>query len=101
MQNQTPAYARETADAALKALDRDWRLNDDASAIEIRLEFKGYARAVYCANLCAALCDRQNHHAEITFGWGYCHLSVTTHDAGGLTDKDFALAQKIDAALAL
>ncbi len=96
-----PAYDRETAATALKSLEPNWQLVSDASALEIRLEFKGYARAVYCANLCAALCDRENHHAEITFGWGYCHLHITTHDAGGLTRMDFDLAKKIDIALAL
>ena len=101
MNPPSPAYTREIAAAALKDLDRAWHLNDDASAIEARLEFKGYARAVYCANLCAALCDRLNHHAEITFGWGYCHLLITTHEAGGLTENDFVLAKKIDAALTL
>jgi 4a-hydroxytetrahydrobiopterin dehydratase len=40
-----------------------------------------------------------NHHPDITFGWGYVHIALTTHDAGGVTDKDRALAQRIDEAI--
>lgn len=101
MNTSISVFDKTQAANALKDLDSDWQLNRDANAIERRLDFKGYARAVYCANLCAALCDRENHHAEITFGWGYCHLLITTHDAGGLTAMDFELAKKIDIAVAL
>ena len=40
--------------------------------------------------------EAQNHHPDLAFGWGYVRITLTTHDAGGLTDKDRALATKID-----
>jgi 4a-hydroxytetrahydrobiopterin dehydratase len=40
-----------------------------------------------------------NHHPDITFGWGYVRITLTTHDAGGITDQDQRLAEAIDAAL--
>lgn len=101
MQTESPLLDAETIADNMQALNPDWQLVDEAGAIERRFEFKGYARAVYTANLCAALCDRLNHHAEITFGWGYCQLRISTHDAGGVTMRDFELAMKVDSAMAL
>ncbi len=92
---------RKQTVTALQALKQDWLLVEEEKSITRRLTFKGYAKAVYCANFCAAICDRENHHAEITFGWGYCQLQLTTHDAGGLTEKDFQLAASLDQALTL
>jgi len=40
-----------------------------------------------------------NHHPDIAFGWGYVRITLTTHDAGGITELDHRLAQAIDAAL--
>lgn len=43
--------------------------------------------------------EAMNHHPDISFGWGYVHIALTTHDAGRVTDKDRSLAQKIDEAI--
>jgi len=40
-----------------------------------------------------------NHHPDIAFGWGYMRITLTTHDAGGITDLDHRLAKAIDAAV--
>ncbi len=40
-----------------------------------------------------------NHHPDIAFGWGYVRITLTTHDAGGLTELDHRLAQAIDSAV--
>lgn len=40
-----------------------------------------------------------NHHPDISFGWGYVRVSLTTHDAGGLTEADRRLATAIDKAV--
>jgi len=40
-----------------------------------------------------------NHHPDISFGWGYVRVSLTTHDAGGLTEADHRLAAAIDKAV--
>lgn len=36
------------------------------------------------------------HHPDVAFGWGYVRVTLTTHDAGGLTDLDRRLADAID-----
>ena len=40
-----------------------------------------------------------NHHPDIAFGWGYVRITLTTHDAGGITDLDHQLAKAIDIAV--
>ena len=40
-----------------------------------------------------------NHHPDIAFGWGYVRITLTTHDAGGITELDHRLAEAIDATL--
>lgn len=77
-----------------------WTLSEDATAISRRFEFKGFAKAVEMANLCAWLGNKQGHHPDICFGWGYCQVTFTTHDAGGLTENDFICAAHLDALVA-
>lgn len=64
-----------------------------------RFEFKGFAKATQMANLVAWHSDRMGHHADISFGWGYCEVVYTTHEAGGVTAVDIDCAQKLEALL--
>jgi 4a-hydroxytetrahydrobiopterin dehydratase len=43
--------------------------------------------------------ETMNHHPDLTFGWGYVRISLTTHDAGGITRLDHQLAEAIDLAV--
>ena len=53
--------------------------------------------ALAFTNTVGAVAEELKHHPDIELGWGYVRLKITTHDAGGtLTEKDFALAQRID-----
>jgi 4a-hydroxytetrahydrobiopterin dehydratase len=63
------------------------------------VQVKGYAKAVYLANLGAFLADQAGHHPDVSFGWGYCKVRFTTHAAGGLTEGDVICAAKFDAAV--
>jgi 4a-hydroxytetrahydrobiopterin dehydratase len=44
----------------------------------------------------AQLAEEEWHHPDIDIRWNKVTLALTTHDAGGLTKKDFALAKKFD-----
>lgn len=77
-----------------------WNLSDDGTTIRRRFEFKGFAKAVEMANLAAWLGNKQGHHPDIAFGWGYCEVVFTTHEAGGLTENDFICAARLDALVA-
>ena len=42
------------------------------------------------------IAEAANHHPDLELGWGYVRIKLTTHDAGGVTEKDHALAKQID-----
>lgn len=62
-----------------------------------RFEFNNFAKALAFVNKVGEIAERHDHHPDITFGWGYAEVYTTTHDRGGITDFDFALAKEIDA----
>jgi len=58
--------------------------------------FKDFPAAIKFVNTVAKLAEKAWHHPDIDIRWNKVTLVLTTHDAGGLTDKDFALAKKFD-----
>lgn len=80
----------------LTQLNNDWELNDTNSAITREFKVKGFAKAVYLTNLCIWLADSQAHHPDVSFGWGYCTVTITTHELNGLSRNDFVWAAKLD-----
>ncbi|MEM0482342.1 MAG: 4a-hydroxytetrahydrobiopterin dehydratase, partial [Nitrososphaerota archaeon] len=44
----------------------------------------------------ARAAERMGHHPDVELGYGYLRLRLTTHDAGGLTARDFRLAESIE-----
>lgn len=65
--------------------------------IERKLTFAHFMDAIAFINRIASLADAADHHPEIFNVYNRVELVLTTHDAGGLTTKDFALARQIDA----
>ncbi len=56
--------------------------------------------AIELVNAVAALAQEADHHPDIlVHGWNHLRLACSTHSAGGLTELDFALAQRIEALL--
>ena len=60
-------------------------------------EFKDFAAAMKFVNQVADLAEQAQHHPDLDIRWNRVALALTTHDAGGLTEKDFALAKQCDA----
>ncbi|MBO9472334.1 4a-hydroxytetrahydrobiopterin dehydratase [Shimia sp. R10_1] len=86
--------------AALKSkLHPDWTIAEDGNSLQRKLVFKAYAKAVYAANLAAFVSDKEGHHADVRFGWGYCEIIYTSHELGRLSENDFICAAKLDAML--
>ena len=77
----------------LKSL-KDWKAADEK--LKKRFEFKNFAEALNFINKIGAIAEEKDHHPDITFGWGYAEIELTTHDASGLTHNDFDIAEKID-----
>ena len=61
-----------------------------------RFNFPNFAAALAFVNEVGEIAEGADHHPDISFGWGYAEIATTTHDRGGITDFDFALARKID-----
>lgn len=61
-----------------------------------RFQFANFAESLAFVNKIGEIAENHDHHPDINFGWGYAEIFITTHDAGGLTEKDFALAREID-----
>ena len=61
-------------------------------------KFKDFVAAMKFVNAIARLAEKAWHHPDIDIRWNKVTLALTTHDQGGLTTKDFALARKFDAA---
>ena len=89
----TKLTAREIK-AALAGVST-WRKK--GSMIRRVFEFKDFPAAVKFVNAAARIAEKAWHHPDIDIRWNKVTLALTTHDEGGLTAKDFALAKKFDA----
>lgn len=58
--------------------------------------FKDFLAAIRFVNVVARLAEKAGHHPDIDIRWNKVTLTLTTHDAGGLTAKDFTLAKQFD-----
>jgi len=68
----------------------------DGTWLKKRYEFSNFAEALAFVNRVGGLAEKADHHPDITFGWGCVEILLTTHDRGGVTDVDLALAYDID-----
>ncbi len=59
-------------------------------------EHKDFVRSMGFVNSVALLAEKANHHPDIDIRWNKVTLTLSTHSAGGLTEKDFALAEEIE-----
>lgn len=73
-----------------------WALND-AGEIVKTYTLAGFPQALMFVTAVGVLAEAAQHHPDITIQWNKVTLALATHDAGGLTDKDFNLAKQIDA----
>lgn len=73
----------------------DWKTENDV--LTRRFEFENFAAALDFVNKTGAIAEKYDHHPDVLFGWGYAEINLTTHDRGGITDFDFAVAHEIDA----
>ena len=70
--------------------------NGNIFFLEKNFVFKNFINSQNFINKIGVLSEKENHHPEITFGWGYAKIAITTHAIEGLSENDFILAAKID-----
>ncbi len=84
---------REAVQAWLE--DRDgWKLEGDA--IRKVFTFKSFRSSIVFVNRIATLADDADHHPDVDIRYNKVTLTLSTHDAGGITEKDLELARAVD-----
>lgn len=82
-------------DAALERLPQ-WRLREDRLAIVRSLRFADFQEAFAFMARVALAAEKADHHPEWSNVYNRVEVTLTTHDAGGLSARDIALAETID-----
>lgn len=86
----------DTIDARLAALASGWHREGDAIVIE--RECADFAAAVALVNAIAQEAERADHHPDILLhSYRHVRITLSTHSAGGVTERDLAQAAAIDA----
>lgn len=82
--------AADVADAGLTS----WTYLDGA----IKREFgtRDFASALTLVNRIGDLAEERNHHPDLELGWGRVVVHLTSHDTGGVTNRDIDMAGAID-----
>jgi 4a-hydroxytetrahydrobiopterin dehydratase len=73
-----------------------WTLDADGKALKRSYRFKDFAKAFAFLTRVAAHAEAVNHHPEFTSVWNRVDFRLTSHDAGGVTARDVALAKAIE-----
>ncbi|MBI2929014.1 MAG: 4a-hydroxytetrahydrobiopterin dehydratase [Verrucomicrobia bacterium] len=88
--------AKLTSSQIKRALAALSQWSRSRSVITRTYEFDDFVQAMTFVNKVARLAEKAQHHPDIDIRWNKVTLALTTHDAGGLTEKDFELAGKCD-----
>ena len=87
----------EAARAALAAELPQWRMAEGRDAITRCFRFRDFNAAWGFMSRVALLAEAQDHHPEWSNVYNRVEITLTTHDAGGLSARDVRLARAIDA----
>jgi 4a-hydroxytetrahydrobiopterin dehydratase len=72
----------------------NWYLED--GWLRRKFNTDGWPTTLMLVNAIGYLCEAAWHHADLSVTWGKVWVKLKTHSAGGITDRDFALARKIE-----
>lgn len=90
-----PLYP-EQSEVLLKELNPEWMLIDQCRMLARTFIFKDFKQALDFANKVGVIAEEEQHHPDLTVGYGNVGVELTTHAIGGLSENDFILAAKID-----
>jgi 4a-hydroxytetrahydrobiopterin dehydratase len=90
-----PRLTGEEVAPLLRQLD-GWEVVEEHH-LSKEYKFPNFADALAFVNRLGALAEREGHHPDISFGWGYARVQIYTHAIDGLSESDFILAARIDA----
>lgn len=90
-----PQKLDDAAITAWLSAHASWSRVGDALVRELR--FRDFASALAFAVQVGMVAEKRDHHPDLLLGWGKATVTWTTHDAGGVTELDLALAEATDA----
>ena len=93
-----PAFNEEQINNFLKKID-NWSAEKDEEGkfyLIKEFEFKNFLGSQDFVNKVGDLAEKEGHHPDLYYGWGYAKVKIYTHAIGGLAESDFILAAKID-----
>ena len=70
--------------------------NKNIYTLQKKFTFKNFMQSQLFVNEVGKISEEEGHHPDISFGWGYAIVNITTHAIEGLSENDFILAAKID-----
>ena len=82
----------------LKKVD-GWDVKEDDSKnfyLIKEFKFENFLKSQNFVNKVGEIAEKESHHPDIWFGWGYAKIKIFTHAIMGLAESDFILAAKID-----
>lgn len=74
----------------------DWKISE--GRLSKTFLFPDFQKALDFVNRVGAAAEEEGHHPDLHLAWGRVEASTWSHDAGGITERDFALAARIDQA---
>ncbi len=86
-------YNQESSKQKLSSL-KDWKFINNT--LEKQFLFKNFQEAISFMVRASFICESKNHHPEWTNVYNKLLIKLSTHDSGGVTDKDFELAGEIE-----
>ncbi len=76
-----------------------WDITEDENKIFFlfkKFKFNNFLESQNFVNKVGEISESEGHHPDISFGWGYAEIKITTHAIKGLSENDFIVAAKID-----
>jgi 4a-hydroxytetrahydrobiopterin dehydratase len=73
-----------------------WTIEDEAKALTRTIKFKDFSEAFGFLSRVALHAEKADHHPEFTSVWNRVDFRLTSHDAGGVTERDLNLAEAIN-----
>ena len=76
-----------------------WEVKNDENKsyfLTKNYKFKNFLESQNFVNKVSNIAEKEGHHPDLSFGWGYCKIKIFTHAIKGLAESDFILAANID-----
>lgn len=96
-QGHVPRLSGEQLRRLAAQLGGDWQVVGEHH-LEKEYRFRDFRQALQFVNRLGEIAEAEGHHPEILLAWGRVRVTIYTHKIDGLTESDFVLAAKYDAA---